>query len=805
MKYRVCGFSSDAQSLLSSLAMRSSWLSATIVAYTILLGAARGQNETESGDVDNADDAEYEGTSPESSEPQTNASSAAPADCHCGFLDPLTGRSYTDSLIVYFNETGELGGDFNVSSYEHAYEKGWGKYFREGAREDNVYYQNGSTWNISPGWLNLNVSGKTQKHLVSGAEIESKRQDMLYGSFRGLLRSAAPYASGGSALTMRLLHNESISAELNLLSMDDSGVTAKYASTTNGEAPLPENSVNYTTLLDSDYNQSPWDFWEYRMDWDESNIEWYAGVNKTRTMPAANWTLPVSFSLKHWSLGFPGWTEGPPANDSGAAIGWMRLFFNSSVTAPEGRLSDCTSDNYCSTEDETLRVTTPYSLDMERLPADLLIKDPKVKETPSTVAIALAIASVVVTSILIIFGLSQKATSKKPAARPALKAHSSDVELSPLKAVGKNSRDQFSNYQRGAPRPNTESNQSTISWKPLLGQHDSRTGSSVTLGTSTTLYEPSKFNTPDRRSVLRNQYDADGISPAQATNTNSSRTDLDSSAASLRQRGTSDGFDTGGSKTPPADAKVSGVVLSEGEIATQNNAGLAGAVPAAYETVKSPQTAINPAVAAQVPQQRTRVDYLAGLVALCSILVATTHFVLTFAPSTVMEYVDQHYSSEYWTRRTIEPFFFNNIWTGLFFTTSTRFLTTGYLRKGDLKFIAEKTVCRTPRFMIPIVSVIVFEYFMMDVGAVTYLEYLPSITWSPWPSTSVYPNFGWFLNETLQLIYLIPNAAPQLTWNYCTGKSFSLRRHVSTNLTILQVCCGPFQCSYKTVGLSSLV
>jgi hypothetical protein len=135
-----------------------------------------------------------------------------------------------------------------------------------------------------------------------------------------------------------------------------------------------------------------------------------------------------------------------------------------------------------------------------------------------------------------------------------------------------------------------------------------------------------------------------------------------------------------------------------------------------------------------------------------------------------MEYVDQHYESEYWTRRTIEPFFFNNIWTGLFFTTSTRFLTTGYLRKGDLKFIAEKTVCRTPRFMIPIVSVIVFEYFMMDVGAVTYLEYLPSITWSPWPSTSVYPNFGWFLNETLQLIYLIPNAAPQLTWNYCTGK-----------------------------------
>jgi hypothetical protein len=751
--------------------MRSSWLSATFVASTLLSGAARGQNDTQSGDFD-GESAEYEDGAPQSSASQTNTSSAVPSDCHCGFLDPLTGRSYTDSLIVYFNETGGLGGDFNVSSYEHAYEKGWGKYYREGAREDNVYYQNGSTWNQSPGWLNLNVSGRTQKHLVSGAEIESKRQDMLYGSFRGLLRSAAPYASGGSALTMRLLHNESISAELNLLSMDDSGVTAKYASTMNGEAPIPENSVNYTTLLDSDYNQSPWDFWEYRMDWDKNNIEWYAGVNKTRTMPAANWTLPVSFSLKHWSLGYSGWTEGPPANDSGAAIGWMRLFFNSSVSAPEDQLPDCTAESYCSTEDETLRIVTPYTLDMERLPADLLIKAPKNKETPSTVAIALAIVSVAVTSMLIIFGLSQKAISKKPAARPALKSHQSDVELSQLKAVGKNSRNQLSNYQRGTNRPTIENNQSIPSRKPLLGHYDSHTGSSVTFNTSTTLFESSnksQFDTPDRRSFLRNPFDADSISPAQATNANSSRTELSSSATSLRQHRASDAFDTSGSQTFIADSKVEGVVVSNDEVASQSNAGLAGAVPAAYETIKAPTAPLNPAVAAQVPQQRTRVDYLAGLVALCSILVATTHFVLTFAPSTVMEYIDQHYVSEFWARRTIEPFFFNNIWTGLFFTTSTRFLTTGYLRKGDLKFIAEKTVCRTPRFMIPIVSVILFEYFMMDVGAVTYLEYLPSITWSPWPSTSVYPNFGWFLNETLQLIYLIPNAAPQLTWNYCTG------------------------------------
>jgi hypothetical protein len=755
--------------------MHSSWLPNALLVYALLSGPVLGQNDTNPEDVNNPD--ENTGNNEDGNSGDTensdfdtgiNTPSVVPEDCHCGFLDPLNGRSYTDSLIVYFNETGELGDAFNVSSYEHAYEQGWGKYYREGALASNVYYENGSTWNISPGWLNLNVSAKTNKHLVNGAEIETKRQDMLYGSFRTLMRSAAPYAGGGSAFTMRLIHNESISAELELLSMDDSGVTAKYATSTNGEAPLPANSVNYTTLLGSEYNQSPWDFWEYRMDWDSENIEWFAGVNKTRTMPASNWTLPVSLSLKHWSLGLPGWTEGPPGNDSGAAVGWMRLFFNSSVTSPEDRPSNCSVEHFCSTEDEMLRLSTPFTAEMERLPADLLIKGKKSNETPSTAAIALAIASVVVTSILIIFGLSQKATSKKPAARPPLKSHQSDVELSRLKSSGYTRNSQYSSHERVVGRPAMGMHQSTISQDPLLGQYDSFAGSTATLGATPTPSESRdglQYSSPIRGEPVGRQNDADHISPTQNNNVYSSDLHLRAGIS-----GTSQSLQGTGTSMYPIDSRVYGVEVSDSATAVQSNAGLAGAVPGARDTVKGPTAAASPANPAQVPQQRTRVDYLAGLVALCSILVAATHFVLTFAPSTVMEYLDQHYKSEYWARRTIEPFFFNNIWTGLFFTTSTRFLTTGYLRKADLKIIAEKTVCRTPRFMIPIVAVILFEYFMMDVGATTYLEYLPSITWSPWPSTSVYPNFGWFINETLQLIYLIPNAAPQLTWNYCTGK-----------------------------------
>lgn len=61
------------------------------------------------------------------------------------------------------------------------------------------------------------------------------------------------------------------------------------------------------------------------------------------------------------------------------------------------------------------------------------------------------------------------------------------------------------------------------------------------------------------------------------------------------------------------------------------------------------------------------------------------------------------------------------------------------------------------------------EYFFMDSGAVNWLEYMSSVTWSTWPFTTVPSNFGYFLSEILELGYLIPNAAPQITFNYCTG------------------------------------
>src|SRR5271154_49971 len=78
---------------------------------------------------------------------------------------------------------------------------------------------------------------------------------------------------------------------------------------------------------------------------------------------------------------------------------------------------------------------------------------------------------------------------------------------------------------------------------------------------------------------------------------------------------------------------------------------------------------------------------------------------------------------------------------------------------ANLLNIAEKATGRQFRLLVPILASAMVEYFSMDAGATAWLEYLPSVTWSTWPFTTVRSNFGNFISKILELAYLIPNAA----------------------------------------------
>ena len=164
-----------------------------------------------------------------------------------------------------------------------------------------------------------------------------------------------------------------------------------------------------------------------------------------------------------------------------------------------------------------------------------------------------------------------------------------------------------------------------------------------------------------------------------------------------------------------------------------------------------------------------RVDYLAGFISLSAILVTVNHFGLTFWAGVIIPSVRPHYQSEIWARKTIANYFLDPLWIGPFLMVSTRFLVSNYLRTGKLENMAQKIVARPFRLLTPVASIATLEYFLTDAGALNWLEYLASVTWSPWPFMVIVKNPGVFISELIQLAYLIPNAAPMITYNYSTG------------------------------------
>jgi hypothetical protein len=90
--------------------------------------------------------------------------------------------------------------------------------------------------------------------------------------------------------------------------------------------------------------------------------------------------------------------------------------------------------------------------------------------------------------------------------------------------------------------------------------------------------------------------------------------------------------------------------------------------------------------------------------------------------------------------------------------------------------------------MIPIIFFAMLEYFLMECGAVTWLQDLPSITWSTWPFVTTFNTFGDFVSCVLEIVYLIPNAPPQIIFNYCTGVFWTMPVQLQGSWLILLGC-----------------
>ncbi|KAJ9193764.1 CAZyme family GH16 [Paecilomyces variotii] len=691
------------------------------------------------------------------------------SSCTCGFYDEDADLLFTDSTIVYFNETNGVPDDLVIESFEHRYDLGWNTVYRQGAKVDNVNIVNDTTArNLTS--LELAIDPSDKEHLVNGASIRTKRQDIFFGSFRSSMRAPRSWHRG-SALSMLLYHNETERWNIDVMNTDNSS-QAWVSMLANGVFPDIWLGKNFTDLIHA--GEDPWYYLEYRVDWTRDNISYYIDgqLQKTYTKKE-NGTLPSTpapLKWQHWSTGNKYSCQGPPTQRSQANIGWTRIFYNSSLATDKTRKdfdARCTRTAACPMSDNALRGSTAYDLD-----ATKPWKQAQPKWTIPWVPLAIDIAFLSVFTILLVKTLWRRASWDSLYEFLGLKERK---ETAGSSAASDRSESDAQSTDDGATLANTDTG------SPLASRHNLPNVSSYA-----SLSPPPAYSVPQTPAP---QYQTPVVSP-RPSRTNSAD-DLtiqpiypaDAQASSLISR--TQGRRAGTSKTPRSikeDVEYHGspssstLVHPSMELSAPPTPGFFSAdvpqqrqdpqAPAATER-KTPAVKASPAAGAALPRQR--IDYLAGFISMSALLVTVNHFCLTFFASVLEPGLDHHYSSELWARKTIATYFLDPLWIGPFLMISTRFLISNYLRTGNLGNMAQKIVSRPFRLLTPVASIALLEYFLMDSGAVNWLEYLPSVTWSQWPYVTLVQNPGVFISEIVELAFLIPNAAPQITNNYCTG------------------------------------
>ena len=243
-------------------------------------------------------------------------------DCPCGFYDATNDNLFTESLIVYFNETTKFPTDqFTIQDCKHKWERGFNTIYREGASTDNVILANASDSANSTVFpypsLQMYIDTAEKNHLVVGSQINSVRQDMQYGSFSALVRGPSPY-SGGSVISMIFYHNDSQTFQMDLQNAN-SPQTTWLATLVAGEFPDQSPGINYTTLNDtsfSNYTSSPYDYVNLQVDWDYKSINFsYSDIvtrSVTRKEDSSVPSVPGPLIFQYWSDGDKYRSQGPP-------------------------------------------------------------------------------------------------------------------------------------------------------------------------------------------------------------------------------------------------------------------------------------------------------------------------------------------------------------------------------------------------------------------------------------------------------------------------------------------------------------
>ncbi|KAK6543095.1 hypothetical protein TWF694_007018 [Orbilia ellipsospora] len=168
-----------------------------------------------------------------------------------------------------------------------------------------------------------------QQYLL-GAELDSTRNDMFYGTFRiGYRTTKFP----GTCFGFYWYHDDNQEIDIELLSRQINATDTLVnlvLHTPVGGSNLDALPGTYQ-IIDLPYNASA-GIHELRFDWTPTAITWYQDGRQLWTI--TNTTLfpqqPGHIVITHWSNGNPLWSAGPPDGNAALLLTYVKAYFNSS-------------------------------------------------------------------------------------------------------------------------------------------------------------------------------------------------------------------------------------------------------------------------------------------------------------------------------------------------------------------------------------------------------------------------------------------------------------------------------------------
>lgn len=681
------------------------------------------------------------------------------SQCNCGFEDGQTSSVYTDSLIVYFNETDSVDpAVFQAQDFGHKKEEGWNSRFKIGAQPSNAAITNTSVHGSTLQSLEMALDPTDEKHLVNGASLQSTRRDIQYGLFEAAMLPARQW-SGGTVLTYGVNFNRSNGATVDVMNANDPS-DAQVANLVNGEYPAPGLVTNFTTMQTAGLD--PWNvFTDVRFAWNKTDMVFNVAGNQTRLVNKENRTLPTAgqaLQVKTWSIGYDLYGGGPPMhNATQSHVLWVRAFFNfSQMTQSQHEAFDqrCEAMSRCATTDTSLRGYTLYSPVSE-----LKWKEPPKNEGIRTLAgvIAAYCSSFSVFALMNVFlritpwhklwpqaKFSKKITEQSTTSKTDGKDQSGETTPRNTMAPG---------IQTPLPAYGAQSPRSAIGTR--APSYHSTAPSVRHVASIASLATP---GTPRHGSTSSWQ---DNVLPARNSSARSDEVKLEKALRRISEMSQLEKSDFDGVKnvqvnsSPPTDVDIitpmhaMPTIIDEKDL-QEPGVAVSGkgkqAVPT-VETVDENKCMVQVTAAVTsgpVTPPKKRVDYLAGLTALACIGVTLHHFGQTLWPYVIEDYgPTAHYPTiERWLHIFVGNITLSNLWIGPFLLTATRFLSANYLRNGNLEDIAKKELRRAPRLFVPIIIVSLLQYFLVSMGLKYSLQWLPSVTYSTWPYVIPQPNFA---------------------------------------------------------------